>query len=290
MEFLSLNDILKKYQKVIENGIQESIASFGPKTQLRDAIEYALISPGKRFRPAIVLMMAESLKKGSKPLEAALGIEFFHTASLIADDLPCMDNDAFRRERPSLHVVFGETIAILSTYALISAGYQKLALESQKSLHCGSGICELVLENVAQNTGVFGATGGQYLDLSLKKPTEKEIMLVIEKKTGTLFEISFILGWLFGGGERSSLEKIKKMALHFGRAFQIMDDFIDLKQDKEKENPFNYPLIAGEKKGKEILLEELEALFCDLEELNLLNSSLGELALWLQNISKMIKP
>src|SRR6202167_2596390 len=97
----------------IEQEIAKSILSFGEKTKLRDACEYALTTSGKRFRPLIVIFIAEALGNGLNVYEAALAVEFFHTASLIADDLPCMDNDDERRDKPSLHKVYGEAIALL---------------------------------------------------------------------------------------------------------------------------------------------------------------------------------
>lgn len=283
---LMLENILKKYQIQLQEVLQKEVDSFGPKNSLRDAIEYALLTEGKRFRPAIVLMIAESLGVQESPVDAALAIEYFHTASLIADDLPCMDNDSLRRNRPTLHLVFGETIALLASYALISAGYQKIASASKKMGEKGPLICQLALENAGYNTGVFGATGGQYLDLYLEEPNGESVMEIIEKKTGTLFEISSVFGWLFGGGEIEALPLIKKIANHFGKAFQILDDFADIDQDRAKKCPINYPLAVGEKKGLEILTQELNALFKYLEALpHLQNSSIYELALLLKEQS-----
>src|SRR5262245_27795239 len=97
---LSFIHILTPYKQLIENGLQEQIEQIGPKSQLRDACEYALLNGGKRFRPALVLMIAKALGYETNVFPAAMGIEFFHTASLIADDLPCMDDDDKRREKP----------------------------------------------------------------------------------------------------------------------------------------------------------------------------------------------
>ena len=269
---------LKNYKFIIEKAIKDSLSSFGKKNQLTEAIEYSLLTEGKRFRPAIVLMVADSLGSTSYPLDAALAIEFFHTASLIADDLPCMDDDELRRERPALHVAFTESIALLSTYALISAGYERIHRASKNHPECEEAICQLALESATKNTGIFGATGGQYLDLFLEKPTEESVMEIMEKKTGTFFEISFVFGWLFGGGKIDQLELVKKVANHFGLAFQIADDFQDLIQDQKRGSVINYPLIAGEKKGFEVLSKELDELFLGLDELSLEESPLMDLA------------
>jgi len=98
----------------------------GEKTKLRDACEYALKSGGKRFRPLLVLLVAEALGNNLNVLDAALSVEFFHTASLIVDDLPCMDNEEERRSQPTLHKIYGESIALLSSYALICAAFEKI--------------------------------------------------------------------------------------------------------------------------------------------------------------------
>ncbi len=110
----------------IEQEIAKSIGSLGEKNKLRDACEYALTNGGKRFRPLIVILVAEALGNGLDVYESALSVEFFHTASLIADDLPCMDNDDERRDKPSLHKTYGETIALLASYALITAAFEKI--------------------------------------------------------------------------------------------------------------------------------------------------------------------
>jgi geranylgeranyl diphosphate synthase, type II len=255
---------LTYYRASIEKAIAESIGTFGPKTLLRDAIEYALKNGGKRFRPAIVYMVAKALCKEGDVGHAALAIEYFHTASLIADDLPCMDDDDERRDLPSLHKAYGEATAILATYALIAAGYDHIRLGAQKLGR--SEICPLAIEIASLNTGIFGAAGGQYADLYPPPLTETVVLDVIDKKTGTLFEISFLFGWLYGGGDLSLLDEVKQMARSFGRAFQISDDFLDLEQDK---GGMNYPAIVGRKRASSLLFLELENYYKALKKLGL---------------------
>src|SRR5947209_4745416 len=104
--------VLNPYKERFEPHLTKAILSFGDKNNLRDACEYALSSGGKRFRPALVYMMGDALG-GSKDIDgAALATEFFHTASLIADDLPCMDDDDMRRGRPTVHKMYGEATAL----------------------------------------------------------------------------------------------------------------------------------------------------------------------------------
>ena len=260
----SFSEILAYYQKPINQALKESFSSFGPQTQLREAVEYALINGGKRFRPAIVYLVADALGRKSEVADAALAVEYFHTASLIADDLPCMDDDDTRRDHPAVHKVYGEATAILATYALIAAGYDCIRLNGQKLGR--DALTALAIENATYNTGILGATGGQYGDLFPDELTEASVLDVIDKKTGTLFEISFVFGWLFGGGDLDQLDLVKKAARHFGRAFQISDDFLDLKQDEGK---LNFPAVVGVEKGAQFLSDELSALKEALKKLRL---------------------
>src|SRR5262245_22928471 len=118
---------MEQYKKVVESAIRQNIPKLGPKNPLRDACEYALLNEGRRFRPSLVLMIAEALGKGGDATQAALAIEYFHTASLVVDDLPSMDNDDERRSKPTVHKLYGEAAALLVSYALIAAGYGCIA-------------------------------------------------------------------------------------------------------------------------------------------------------------------
>lgn len=224
---------MSSYETRIEQGLRLSIEEMGEKNRLRDACEYALMSGGKRLRPILVLMIAEVLGHGLDVLPVALGVEFFHTASLIADDLPCMDDDDFRRNRPALHKEFGESIALLASYTLIAAGYgtiyqnQKLMQKSPSLGARSNEIAILCLESVTRCAGLQGATNGQFLDLYPPDDSLETLRKIIAQKTGTLFEIAFVFGWLFGGGDVKQLYTVRKAAHHLGMAFQMRDDLQD---------------------------------------------------------------
>lgn len=277
--------ILKPYQTKIEEKIQEHLCKqMGPSNQLVDACSYALLNGGKRFRPAIVLIIANALGNNADASEAALGVEFLHTASLIADDLPCMDNDDERRNKPSLHKKFGESLALLASYALISEGYGCLAKNSQilKNSHTPFSsqadlIGQLALENVSHNTGLLGATGGQFLDILPPNLNLETIRTIIYKKTVTLFEISFVLGWLYGGGDLNKLALVKKAAEHFGMVFQIADDLADREQDIINNRPINLANCYGEKEAIRLMYQEKENFFEVLSSLNCQPKDLIEL-------------
>lgn len=260
----SLAAILEPYKQYIDQLLHANMTGLGPPSPLREACEYALRNGGKRFRPALVLMIAKALNYQVDVSQAALAIEYFHTASLIADDLPCMDNDDERRNKPTTHKVYGESIALLATYALISAGYHCLvknsrALKESKHplAHQSDHLCVLALENASINTGILGATGGQYLDIDPPDLTLETIRDVIYKKTVTLFEISFVFGWIFGGGDLTKLAQVKKAAYHFGMAFQIADDIDDREQDLAHDHPMNVAIQCGIKGAIDLFHEEI---------------------------------
>ncbi len=264
----------------IEQEIARSISSFGEKTKLRDACEYALTTGGKRFRPLIVISVAEALGNDLNVYESALAVEFFHTASLIADDLPCMDNDDERREKPSLHKAYGEAVALLASYALITAAFQKIyanAIVMQEApspfCHFSDRSCTLALESATHCSGILGATGGQFLDLFPPNQSLETVKQVIYKKTVTLFEVSFVLGWVFGGGDISKLEQLKKAAYHFGLAFQIADDLGDLFQDEKKQREISIARLIGKERGFLLFEEEMRHFRRELQGLNIFNPS-----------------
>ncbi len=271
--------VLKVLQEEIHQRLLQKVErEFGVHTELKEACIYALSGAGKRVRPIIVLLVAKALGNNYDLWDVALGVEFFHTASLIADDLPCMDNDDQRRERPSLHKAFPEAVALLSSYALIAAGYRTLwqtqevlAKEMPRERSCV--IAQLALENATHNTGILGATGGQYLDLFSKDLTQDRLMEIFHGKTATFFEIAFVLGWLFGGGDVALLPRVKLLALNWGLAFQIADDLDDWGQ-KEGMNLVDH---LGEKRAKELLVEKTNEARELLKELKLNTEELQDL-------------
>ena len=262
---MMIKHYLSQYKASFENSLTEALAFFGAPSVLKEAIAYALKNGGKRFRPAIVSMVADALGSRSSAVDsAALAIEYFHTASLIADDLPCMDDDVLRRELPTLHKIYGEATAILASYALISAGYDQIRIAAQS--FGNSDLALLAIENASYNTGIFGAAGGQHSDLFPGELTERELLIIIDKKTGTLFEISFVFGWLFGGGAIEKLETVKKAAGSFGRAFQISDDLLDFEQDEDN---LNFARTAGLNRALTLLEEELKNYYGALKLLDI---------------------
>jgi geranylgeranyl diphosphate synthase, type II len=287
--------ILEPYKTRFEPVMKSSIELLGPKNKLRDACEYALIAPGKRFRPALVYMVAEAIGKGTDVSEAALAVEYFHTASLIADDLPCMDNDDYRRGRPTVHKVWNESIALLASFALISSGFEHIARnadflkkrDDDLSKSCAE-IAQIGVLEASYTMGSIGLIGGQYLDLFMRDLNEKSFLDIIEKKTAALFELCFVLGWIFGGGERSKLKTVHEAARQFGIAFQIIDDIDDMQKDREYNNPVNYANFFGLDKAIKKVHEACDLFQKCLMELQLSSTALNALSSGMANLSSQL--
>lgn len=280
-----MNKLLKGYQEQIDQAIKQEIPSFGKDSPARKACEYALMNGGKRFRPAITLMVSDALNLGADVMQAALATEYFHTASLVADDLPCMDDDDERRDKPSLHKVYGEALSLLVTYALIAEGYRNYAkntetLKNAQLPHSANSdrICTLSLETATYNTGLNGATGGQLLDIMPPDLSLETVKEVIHKKTSSLFDIAFVSGWLFGGGDIAKLDLVKQAAAHYGLAFQIADDIGDQEQDLKNNRKINVANLFGLDTARKMLEEEITAYHQYLNKLNIATPVLKEIA------------
>ncbi|OGN62715.1 MAG: hypothetical protein A3E26_04970 [Chlamydiae bacterium RIFCSPHIGHO2_12_FULL_49_32] len=273
------------FKDLIEKEIALSLTFFGEKTKLRDACEYALKSGGKRVRPLLVFLIAEALGNGLNVAEAAVAAEFFHTASLIVDDLPCMDNDDLRRNAPSLHKMYGEPVALLASYALMTAGFEWLVKSGERMRSAPASFSFVadraalfVLNAASRSSGITGATGGQFFDLFPKERGFDALKRVLYQKTVTLFEVAFYAGWLFGGGAFDALPQVKESAYHFGMAFQIADDMGDESQDSDKGVSSNVVHLLGRESARTLFEKELE----------LFRKGAKELSIWSPSFEKLI--
>ncbi len=267
--------LLRPLKSTFESALKKNIHNLGEQGVLKQACSYALLNNGKRIRPLIVMMVAKALNKNYNVLEPSLCVEYFHTASIIADDMPCMDDDDTRRCKPSLHKKFGEATALLTSYALISAGYKKVSdsakkfEEQNKTLGITSQkVCIFALEEISRFSGIDGAIGGQYLDLNPQKKDVHEANEIIYKKTITLFEIAFVFGWIFGGGDAKDIPCVREVAYHFGRCFQVADDLRDYKKDGDG---INMAEILGQGRALDIFHEEISFFEVKIKKLGLLS-------------------
>lgn len=219
----------KEYKDYIEAYIADYFAASQqqPQSKLYDAMRYSLLAGGKRLRPILVFefcRMCGGDWKNAAPFAAA--IEMIHTYSLIHDDLPCMDNDDFRRGRPTNHKVFGEAMAVLAGDALLTDAFavaSEIQLPKQEQLSLAIG----VLSNCA---GSFGMVGGQVLDILSEERlcTEQEVLDIQSRKTGALINAACVLGTIAGGGSEDQIAAAGGFAGLLGLAFQIRDDMLDV--------------------------------------------------------------
>lgn len=271
---------LAQLRAVVDQALAAGMHRLGEPSPLRDACGYALLNGGKRLRPAIVLLVAEAKGHPQEVVRAALATEYFHTASLIADDLPCMDDALDRRGRAALHRAYGEDVAVLASYALIAEGYRSIAATSLDLERAAPGrwgrACALAVECASVNTGLGGAAGGQYLDLHPPAALEAALPELLHMKTATLFEISFVFGWLFGGGDAERLPRVRALSKAFGLAYQLADDLDDFEQDAAK-GAVNYAVHLGADRAQALLRASLATCEEIADELGLRTAAFLEL-------------
>lgn len=224
-----MNNRTAEYKAYIESYLKDFYAQFHdlPQNKLFEAMEYSLLAGGKRLRP--VLAMEFCRLCGSDPQQAApfaAAVEMIHTYSLIHDDLPSMDNDDFRRGRPTNHKVYGEAMAILAGDALLTDAFMvastaQLANPADMAFAIGT---------LAECAGSMGMVGGQVLDIGSEERelTEQEVIDIQTRKTGALINAACVLGAIAGGGTEEQIDAAAQFAAGLGMAFQIRDDMLDV--------------------------------------------------------------
>ena len=218
----------KAYRNYIEEYLSESCFLYDSEPQkiLFSAMRYSLLAGGKRLRPIFVFdfcRMCGADWKLAVPFAAA--VEMIHTYSLIHDDLPCMDDDDYRRGVLTNHKVYGEAIAVLAGDALLTAAFSYLAkapFSAQTRIRA--------VEILSDCAGELGMVGGQVLDMQSeqRRCTEQEVLDIQSRKTGALIRAACLLGVLAGGGSEAQLTAASDFASHVGLAFQIRDDMLDV--------------------------------------------------------------
>ena len=194
------------------------------------AMKYTLMLPGKRLRPVMCLETARILGADmNKVLSAACAIEMLHVQSLIHDDLPCMDNDDFRRGKPSNHKVFGEANAVLAGDALLTFAPQ-LIIEKSEGLSSEQII--KILHEYTKFAGAYGLIAGQVVDIESEggkfvKSPEETLDFIHLNKTAVLFRLAVRIGAIAANADEKTIEEFDNFAKKFGLAFQIYDDIMD---------------------------------------------------------------
>lgn len=195
-----------------------------------EAMLYSVKNGGKRVRPILAMMFCEA--SGGDPKSAvplACAVEFIHTYSLIHDDLPCMDNDDYRRGKLSNHKVFGEANAVLAGDALLTAAFSLIADGAEKGLY-SSGRAVAAVKALSSYAGASGMVGGQYIDLSGEGENfQKEKLELMDRlKTGALIAASCVLGCIAANADDKKIRAAEDFAFNLGIAFQIKDDILDV--------------------------------------------------------------
>lgn len=280
------------YLFLIENYLTGLLGSRYDSPELKPLIgsmNYSLLSGGKRLRPVLALEFGRIC--GLSPeqnLPAACALELLHTYSLIHDDLPCMDNDDFRRGKPTNHKVYGEWNAVLAGDALQAEAFRLIA-DAPYSAEIKAD-CLLILSRAA---GIEGICGGQFMDLSSNGNVldADTLKLLNSRKTGALFKASCMMGAASAGADEAKVNAAGIFGNLLGAAFQIRDDILDAVGDEKvfgkpvgsdlKEDKNTFMRLLGEKKCSEMVndytqqaLKVLNDNFDDCEFLETVSASL----------------
>jgi len=222
---MSYEQYFKRYLGMIESKMKGLLrAREARPLSIHKAMQYAVFTGGKRFRPVLALSACKAC--GGKPqeaLRAALAIELIHTYSLVHDDLPALDNDDTRRGKPTCHRKFGEASAILAGDALLTLAFEWTAgiKPAQRAVH--------VLREISKAAGTQGMIGGQVADLEapVRKKTLADHDFISRYKTGVLIRVSATAGAITAGASVHKLKAITRYGECLGLAFQVVDDILD---------------------------------------------------------------
>ena len=225
------------WMRNVQSTMEESLSSLLPEgklasSSLHESMRYAVLDGGKRIRPLLVfatgyLFDAEQLALA----RAAAAVEMIHAYSLVHDDMPCMDNDDYRRGRLTNHKVFGEALAVLAGDGLLTA-----AFETAASAATDPAVTVKAIRILAEQAGELGMVGGQVLDMDAEEQelTEQGIYDIQCRKTGALIQAACQIGVVAAGGTQQQLDAAKTYAQNLGLAFQIRDDMLDVLGDAAK--------------------------------------------------------
>jgi geranylgeranyl pyrophosphate synthase len=274
---------------------------------LSDAMRYSVMAGGKRLRPILTLAAADAVTDDrgrdtmTLALPAACAVEFIHTYSLIHDDLPAMDNDTLRRGRPTLHVVYGDGIAILAGDALQAEAFALLAREPVTTDQDLLRRKLDALRIIGEAAGACGMVGGQTMDLQAAdqvaghalKLAPETLRAMHLRKTGALIAASAVCGALMGGADEPARQAVTRWASEIGLAFQIVDDILDVEgdatalgktvgKDAADEKP-TYPSLFGLDRARAMAAESADHAQAILVDATLDRSALPAIADWVLN-------
>jgi geranylgeranyl pyrophosphate synthase len=301
---LPLRDYLRSRRVEVEQALASMLpTAAGRMATIREAMRYSLLAGGKRLRPVLTLTAAETAAPGdpqaaSLAMPAACAIEMIHTYSLIHDDLPAMDNDSMRRGKPTLHVVYGEGIAILAGDGLLAEAFALLARDPDDEGRPELAARKLAaIRRIADAAGASGMVGGQAIDLLAVGHTVGPQALdagglkdMHARKTGALIRAATVAGAIMAGAPSARVDAVDRYASWLGLAFQIVDDVLDVEgegqhlgktagKDASAGKP-TYPSLFGLDASKRMAQEAADAAVAALAEAQLDRGRLAEIAQW----------
>ncbi|MCX7772450.1 MAG: polyprenyl synthetase family protein [Clostridia bacterium] len=268
---MSFQADLLKYSECAEHWIKQHLAiEEVPEKRLYEAMQYSLLAGGKRLRPVLSLAVCDMLDGDrEKVLPFACAIELIHTYSLIHDDLPCMDNDDFRRGKPTNHKVFGEAMAVLAGDALLNRAFELMLAETLQQDGFSEGRAKAALI-IARAAGSSGMIAGQVVDMeSENRQIPYELLCYMHaRKTGAIIKASILAPAELLKASDNVKASLSQYAEKIGLAFQIKDDILDIEGSAsvigkpvgsdEKNNKSTFVTVLGLKKAKELLKTSIE--------------------------------
>ena len=218
-----------EFDQALESFLREELGHLEPGVS--EAVRYAVLSPGKRIRPLLLVASYRALG-GENPaiVDLALSVELVHAYSLVHDDLPCMDDDVLRRGRPTVHVKFGVPGAVLTGAALMPLAVRAI-VRSGPLLGLQPTVVDRLVETLTAASGASGMVGGQLLDLRAegRRVTGDELEEIHSGKTGRLMAACAVMGGIAAGASGARLDALRRFGLDLGLAFQAVDDILDLR-------------------------------------------------------------
>lgn len=256
---------MAKKGKRIEQALSDSCPQQYPET-INEAMRYSLLAGGKRIRPLLCLAACQLVGGDEEvAMPTACALEMIHTMSLIHDDLPSMDNDDFRRGKPTCHKVYGEEIAILAGDALLSRSFEYIARATRGA---PAERVLRVIADVGKAVGSEGLVAGQVVDLQMEGSGGagaglETLKYIHAHKTGALLEAAVVAGAVLGGAEEAQVARLGRYAQAIGLAFQVVDDILDVTATSEElgktagkdvaVNKATYPSLLGLEESRKVV-------------------------------------
>ncbi len=233
-----MNSKIEEFSKLLEDNLYNYFENYFEEYGiLFQSMEYSLRNGGKRVRPLLTLLFCDACGGNVKSaLPMAEAVEYIHTYSLIHDDLPCMDNDDYRRGKPSNHKVYGDATALLAGDGLLTAAFERIATCSNAGLYSAD-VAVKAISELSVYAGARGMIGGQVIDIQNENKPDisfETLRLLDNLKTGALIEAACALGCIAAGADDNAIYSAKSFASKIGLAFQIKDDILDVTSSLEK--------------------------------------------------------